>query len=99
MTEGLHSDKRATTSDVANIGYATFNGGYRVIFLRPQLLNALTLSHEFLLFSTTGGKGGSVVTVTTLAALTTAVTGDTAAIVIISGTSTGNTVVKVYIPF
>lgn len=44
---------------------------------------------------TTGGKGGSTVTVTTLAALTSAVTGDTATIVIISGTITGDTVVKI----
>lgn len=50
------------------------------------------------IFRTTGGKGGSVVTVTTLAALTSAVAGDTPAIVIISGTITGNVVVKVCNP-
>ncbi|KAF8320456.1 pectin lyase-like protein, partial [Clavulina sp. PMI_390] len=44
---------------------------------------------------TTGGKGGPTTTVTTLDALTSAVTGDTAAIVVISGTITGNTVVKI----
>jgi pectate lyase len=45
--------------------------------------------------STTGGKGGPSVTVTTLDALTSAVTGNTAAIVYISGTITGNAVVKI----
>lgn len=44
---------------------------------------------------TTGGAGGSTVTVTTLAALTSAVTGDTAAIVLVSGTITGSAVVKI----
>ncbi|KAF8164741.1 pectate lyase B [Crassisporium funariophilum] len=63
--------KRASPSDVANIGYATLNGG------------------------TTGGSGGTTTTVTTLAALTAAVTGTAKKIVIISGTITGNTVVKV----
>ncbi|KAG7100188.1 hypothetical protein E1B28_001965 [Marasmius oreades] len=64
-------EKRASTNDVANVGYATLNGG------------------------TSGGSGGTVTTVTTLAALTSAVTGDAKKIVIISGTITGNTVVKV----
>ncbi|KIY65944.1 polysaccharide lyase family 1 protein [Cylindrobasidium torrendii FP15055 ss-10] len=45
--------------------------------------------------STTGGSGGTVTTVTTLAALTSAVSGSSKKIVIISGTITGNTVVKV----
>lgn len=45
--------------------------------------------------SVTGGRGGTTTTVTTLDALTAAVTGDTPAIVIISGTITGNVVVKV----
>lgn len=44
---------------------------------------------------TTGGSGGATVTVTTLDALTSAVAGDTAAIVLISGTITGDTVVKI----
>ncbi|QRW19895.1 pectate lyase [Rhizoctonia solani] len=45
--------------------------------------------------STTGGIGGSTITVTSLAALTSAVASDSAKIVIVSGTITGNTVVKV----
>lgn len=64
-------EKRAAVGDVANVGYATLNGG------------------------TTGGSGGTVTTVTTLAALTSAVTGTAKKIVIISGTITGDTVVKV----
>ncbi|KAG8782149.1 hypothetical protein FRC12_021175 [Ceratobasidium sp. 428] len=44
---------------------------------------------------TTGGVGGATVTVSTLAALTSAVADDTAKIVVVSGTITGNTVVKV----
>ncbi|KAG9007936.1 hypothetical protein FRB93_006955 [Tulasnella sp. JGI-2019a] len=44
---------------------------------------------------TTGGVGGATVTVTTLDALTSAVTGDTATIVLISGTITGDAVVKI----
>jgi pectate lyase len=44
---------------------------------------------------TKGGQGGSVVTVTSLSALKSAVSGESAAIVIVSGTITGNEVVKV----
>ncbi|KAF8894266.1 polysaccharide lyase family 1 protein [Mucidula mucida] len=44
---------------------------------------------------TTGGSGGTTTTVTTLDALTSAVTGSDKKIVVISGTITGNTVVKV----
>ncbi|KAF9483316.1 pectate lyase B [Pholiota conissans] len=63
--------KRASTSDVATLGYATLNGG------------------------TTGGSGGATTTVSTLAALTSAVSGTGKKIVLISGTITGNAVVKV----
>ncbi|CAE6436277.1 unnamed protein product [Rhizoctonia solani] len=62
--------RRASTSDVATIGYAALG-------------------------KTTGGSGGSSVTVTSLDELTDAVSGDTAKIVVISGTISGNTVVKV----
>jgi len=63
--------KRASASDVANIGFATQGGG------------------------TKGGVGGATVKVSTLADLTTALADDVAKIVIISGTITGDTVVKV----
>ena len=49
---------------------------------------------DVLICSTTGGSGGTTVTVTTLDDLTSAVAGDDKKIVIISGTITGNTVVK-----
>jgi len=71
VVSGASVEKRASTSDVATIGYATTSGG------------------------TTGGKGGTTTTVTTLAALTSAVAGNTAKIVIISGTITGDTVVQI----
>jgi pectate lyase len=45
-------------------------------------------------FSTTGGSGGTTVVVTTLDDFTAAVAGDDKKIVIVSGTITGNTVVK-----
>ncbi|KAG8790147.1 hypothetical protein FRC12_012676 [Ceratobasidium sp. 428] len=44
---------------------------------------------------TTGGVGGATVTVSTLAALTSAAADDTAKIVVVSGTITGNTVIKI----
>jgi len=62
--------KRASASDVANVGFATTGGG------------------------TSGGSGGTTVRVTTLADLKAAVAGDDKKIVIISGTITGNEVVK-----
>ncbi|RPB04873.1 pectin lyase-like protein [Choiromyces venosus 120613-1] len=63
--------KHASTTEAANGGYATLNGG------------------------TTGGIGGSTVTATTLAALTSAAAGDTAKIILVSGTITGNAVAAV----
>ncbi|KAL5636313.1 hypothetical protein ACGC1H_004952 [Rhizoctonia solani] len=54
-----------------------------------------TIGYATLSGGTTGGGSASPVTVTTLAALKTAVTGNTAKVVIISGTITGNEVVKV----
>ncbi|KAF8645788.1 hypothetical protein AX16_007582 [Volvariella volvacea WC 439] len=63
--------KRATPNDVADIGFATLNGG------------------------TTGGSGGAVTTVSTLNALTSAVSGADKKVVLISGTITGNAVVRV----
>jgi pectate lyase len=49
----------------------------------------------YLYYSTTGGGSASPVTVTSLSALKSAVLGNGAKVVIISGTITGNEVVKV----
>ncbi|KAG9033647.1 hypothetical protein FRB95_014535 [Tulasnella sp. JGI-2019a] len=62
------------------------------LFKRATTSDAATTGYGT---GTTGGKGGSTVTVTTLAALTSAVTGNTATIVLVSGTITGNVVVKI----
>ncbi|EEB95458.1 hypothetical protein MPER_05573 [Moniliophthora perniciosa FA553] len=64
-------EKRASVNDVANVGYATLNGG------------------------TSGGSGGTQITVTSLSALQSAVSGDAKKTVIVQGTISGNTVVKV----
>ncbi|EKM76092.1 hypothetical protein AGABI1DRAFT_87431 [Agaricus bisporus var. burnettii JB137-S8] len=63
--------RRASVNDVANLGYATLNGG------------------------TSGGSGGSQTTVTTLDQLTSAVSGDSRKIVLISGRISGSAVVRV----
>lgn len=60
---------------------------------RLYALNRVTTN--IYIFSTTGGIGGSTVTVTSLAALTSAVAGDQAKIVYVSGAISGNTIVKV----
>ncbi|KZW03899.1 pectate lyase B [Exidia glandulosa HHB12029] len=62
---------------------------------RASVSDVATLGYATLNGGTTGGSGGSSTTVTTLAALTSAVTGGAKKIVIISGTITGNTVVRV----
>jgi len=71
IVSGAAVQKRASPDDVADVGYATTNGG------------------------TSGGSGGTTTTVTTLDELTAAVAGGDAKIVIVSGTITGDTVVKV----
>ncbi|KAK0231593.1 polysaccharide lyase family 1 protein [Armillaria fumosa] len=62
---------------------------------RTSTTEAASVGYATLNGGTKGGAGGTTTTVTTLAALTSAVSGDSAKIVIISGTITGNTVVKV----
>ncbi|CAE6527367.1 unnamed protein product [Rhizoctonia solani] len=62
---------------------------------RASTSDKATIGYATLSGGTTGGGSASPVTVTTLAALKTAVTGSTAKVVIISGTITGNEVVKV----
>ncbi|KAK0490245.1 polysaccharide lyase family 1 protein [Armillaria novae-zelandiae] len=65
------------------------------IVKRTSTTEAASVGYATLNGGTKGGTGGTTTTVTTLAALTSAVSGDSAKIVIISGTITGNTVVKV----
>jgi pectate lyase len=62
---------------------------------RASASDVATVGYATLNGGTTGGSGGTTTTVTTLDALTSAVAGANKKIVIISGTITGNTVVKV----
>ncbi|KAJ7983172.1 pectate lyase [Mycena polygramma] len=65
------------------------------IVKRATVNDVATLGYATLNGGTTGGSGGTTTTVTTLAALTAAVAGSAKKVVLISGTITGNTVVKV----
>ncbi|PPQ70226.1 hypothetical protein CVT24_013084 [Panaeolus cyanescens] len=80
---GAPLQRRAAANDVADIGYATLNGG--------PYLKALMWE----LSRTTGGAGGAVTTVSTLAELTAAVASDEPKVVFVSGTITGSTSVRV----
>ncbi|KAF8890425.1 polysaccharide lyase family 1 protein, partial [Infundibulicybe gibba] len=62
---------------------------------RASVNDVATVGYATLNGGTTGGSGGTTTTVTTLAALTAAVAGTAKKIVIISGTITGNVVVRV----
>ncbi|KAF8752764.1 hypothetical protein RHS01_07198 [Rhizoctonia solani] len=73
-----------------------FTSSFTVLAVVIQLVVASpTVYAAHLPATTTGGSGGSTVTVTSLDELTDAVSDDTAKIVVISGTISGNTVVKV----
>ncbi|KAK0469340.1 pectate lyase [Desarmillaria tabescens] len=65
------------------------------VLKRASVSDVATVGFATLNGGTTGGAGGTTTTVTTLAALTSAVSGDSAKIVIISGTISGSAVVKV----
>ncbi|KAG9220291.1 hypothetical protein CCMSSC00406_0006356 [Pleurotus cornucopiae] len=62
---------------------------------RASINDVATVGYASLNGGTTGGSGGPTTTVTTLDALTAAVAGDDPKIVIVSGTITGNVIVKV----
>ncbi|EEB97444.1 hypothetical protein MPER_03237, partial [Moniliophthora perniciosa FA553] len=62
---------------------------------RASVSDVATVGYATLNGGTTGGSGGTQTTVSTLDALTSAVSGDAKKIVLISGTITGNTVVRV----
>ncbi|KAJ8518905.1 hypothetical protein ONZ45_g4073 [Pleurotus djamor] len=62
---------------------------------RASVNDVATLGYASLNGGTTGGSGGPTTTVTTLAALTSAVAGDAKKIVIISGSISGDAVVRV----
>ncbi|KAB5594196.1 hypothetical protein CTheo_2412 [Ceratobasidium theobromae] len=66
-----------------------------VIVKRASVSDKATVGYATLSGGTTGGGSATPVTVTTLDALKTAVTGSTSKVVIISGSITGNEVVKV----
>ncbi|KAG6883625.1 hypothetical protein C0992_008276 [Termitomyces sp. T32_za158] len=66
-----------------------------VVQKRASVNDVATVGYATLNGGTTGGSGGPTTTVTTLDALTSAVSGDSKKIVIISGTITGDTVVKI----
>ncbi|KAJ7247062.1 pectate lyase [Mycena rebaudengoi] len=74
---------------------------FQIISATPPLVkratvnDVATLGYATLNGGTTGGSGGPTTTVSTLAALTSAVAGDAKKIVLVSGTITGNVVVKV----
>lgn len=81
---------------VSIIAFAAVQVAYsNPIEKRASVGEVATIGYAAMNGGTSGGSGGTQTTVTTLAALTSAVSGDAKKIVIISGTITGNTVVKV----
>ncbi|KAK0223645.1 pectate lyase [Armillaria fumosa] len=66
-----------------------------VVLKRASVSDVATVGFATLNGGTIGGAGGTTTTVTTLDALTSAVSGDSAKVVIISGTISGSAVVKV----
>ncbi|EUC65945.1 pectate lyase [Rhizoctonia solani AG-3 Rhs1AP] len=66
-----------------------------IVQKRASTSDKVTIGYATLSGGTTGGGSASAVTVTSLSALKSAVSGNNAKVVIISGTITGNEVVKV----
>lgn len=87
--EAPHLVKRASVSDAATLGYASLNGGF--VYSNPVDRNTADL------WSTTGGKGGTVTTVSTLLQFTEAVNEKNTApvIVIVKGIITGTANVRI----
>ncbi|KAL7276754.1 hypothetical protein RUND412_000252 [Rhizina undulata] len=77
------------------VALAQYSSAAPTILKRASSSEAASVGYATQNGGTTGGAGGTVVTVTTLAALTSAASGDTATIILVSGTISGATVVKV----
>ncbi|KAK0236340.1 pectate lyase [Armillaria nabsnona] len=85
----------AAISAIAALQFVSVISAPPTVLKRASVSDVTTVGFATLNGGTTGGAGGTTTTVTTLDALTSAVSGDSAKIVIISGTITGSAVVKV----
>ncbi|KAK0500016.1 pectate lyase [Armillaria luteobubalina] len=85
----------AAITAIAALQFVSVLSAPSTVLKRASVSDVATVGFATLNGGTTGGAGGTTTTVTTLAALTSAVSGDSAKIVIISGTISGSAVVKV----
>ncbi|KAF8920828.1 pectate lyase [Mucidula mucida] len=85
----------ATVSVFAAIQLVSVLSAPTTLLKRASISDVASVGYATLNGGTTGGAGGTTTTVTTLDELTSAVEGSDAKIVIVSGTITGNAVVKV----